>query len=598
MVILSLRFVILKQANIERKEVVKMAAAFNDVQGHWAQACIEELARQQIILGYPDGSFRPDEPLTRAEFAVLVSRAFPNAGLERKAIDFVDVPGNYWGASGIRKAFEIGFLSGYPEKVFKPNAKILRVEVLVALVSGLKYSSTESVSVTLNRTFADAPEIPKYAEHAIATATEKGLVVNYPDVRQLNPVKWATRAEVAAILCQAAIAQKPVSPLSEEYVATIPQREIRGVWLTNIDSEVMFERFKLEFAMERLTNLNFNTVYPNVWSWGYTLYPSEVAEPVVGLPNHPAPWLQGRDLLTEIVELGHKHGISVIPWFEYGFMAPPDSELVRRHPDWIACRRDRTQLVQESGVDRVWLNPWHPEVQQFIEDLILEIVGNYDVDGIQFDDHFSVPVEMGYDNYTIDLYQREHQGLLPPDDPNEHNWRRWRAQKLTQFIQRVFKAVKERKPNCIISIAPNYQDFAYNFYLQDWRGWQRYGFVQELILQVYRDDINSFITELKRPEVELAQRNIPVGVGILSGLRTRSVPISQVQKQVNVARNMGFSGVSFFFYESLFNFSPESPADRVVVIQKLFPSPSPRVTLSDNWEPIVKWNSETNLKEN
>ncbi|MEB3826760.1 glycoside hydrolase family 10 protein [Phormidium sp. CCY1219] len=566
-----------------------MAAAFTDIQGHWAQACIEELAQQQILRGYPDGTFRPDAPLTRTEFAVLVSRAFPNAKGERMAIDFVDVPGSYWAAAGIRKAYETGFLSGYPGQMFKPKDKILRVEVLVALATGLKFSPVNAVNVTLNRTFADAPEIPQYAHRAIAAATETSLVVNYPEVRRLKPNQWATRAEVAAILCQAITGSDRTSPVPSEYVPRLPRKEIRGVWITNIDSEVMFEPFKLQFAMERLDGLNFNTVYPNVWSRGYTLYPSQVAEPVVGLPHHPAPWLQGRDMLAEMVEQGHAKGLSVIPWFEYGFMAPPDSEMARRYPQWLTCRRDRTQVVQESGVDRLWLNPWHPEVQEFIEGLVLEIVGNYDVDGIQFDDHFSVPVELGYDDYTVELYKQEHMGLLPPDDPNDVNWRRWRSQKLTQFIQRVFKAVKQRKPNAIISLSPNYQDFAYKFYLQDWRGWQRFGFVEELVLQVYRDNIDSFIAELQRPEVELAQRNIPVAVGILTGLRTRGVPISQVEKQVNIARNMGFSGVSFFFYESLFNFSTETPGDRVVVLQNLFPDPVPRASLTETWEPIVKW---------
>ncbi len=54
--------------------------------------------------------------------------------------------------------------------------------------------------------------------------------------------------------------------------------ELRGVWLTNIDSDVLFERDRLKGSLQRLDELNFNTIYPAVWNWGYTLYPSKVSK--------------------------------------------------------------------------------------------------------------------------------------------------------------------------------------------------------------------------------------------------------------------------------------------------------------------------------
>lgn len=193
-----------------------------------------------------------------------------------------------------------------------------------------------------------------------------------------------------------------------------PTTELRGVWLTNIDSDVLFSRRNLNRAIRRLTRLNFNTVYPTVWNWGYTLYPSAVAERAIGSSLDPHPGLQGRDMLAEAVERGHRQGLTVIPWFEFGLMAPADSDLARLHPDWVTSRRDGSQIVMEGADPRVWLNPFHPQVQQFIVDLIAEIAANYDVDGIQLDDHFGMPVELGYDAYTVQLYQRENQGRQPP----------------------------------------------------------------------------------------------------------------------------------------------------------------------------------------
>lgn len=288
-------------------------------------------------------------------------------------------------------------------------------------------------------------------------------------------------------------------------------------------------------------------------------------------------------MLKEIVEQGHALGMTVIPWFEFGFMAPADSRLADRHPEWLTSRSDGSQIVKEGKHDRVWLNPFHPEVQEFIVDLIAEIVTNYDIDGIQLDDHFGLPVQLGYDPYTVQLYQMEHTGQRPPDNPGDPEWIRWRADKITGVMARVFAAVKARKPHVIMALSPNPQAFAYRNYLQDWFNWERRGFVEELIVQVYRNDLPRFIQELKRPEVQIAITHIPVAVGILTGLKNRPVSTAQIQQQVQAMRSRGLAGVSFFFYETLWNLTPEKPSVRQAAFKDLFPKPSVRPSLLHCW---------------
>lgn len=361
--------------------------------------------------------------------------------------------------------------------------------------------------------------------------------------------------------------------------------ELRGVWLTNIDSNVLFERDRLNNALKTLKELNFNTVYPTVWNWGYTLYPSSIAQKVIGRSQDPEPGLKGRDMLKEITAQGHKNGMHVIPWFEFGFMAPADSSLALRHPSWLTSRRDGSKIWSEGKHDRVWLNPFRPEVQNFIQSLIVEIVSKYDVDGIQFDDHFGLPAELGYDAYTTKLYKKEHQGKNPPANPQDPEWVRWRADKITQYLQKVFIAVKARKPNCIISIAPNPQRVSYELYLADWEKWERIGLVEELVLQVYRNDLNVFIQELEYPEVQVAKKHIPVSIGILSGLKNRSVATAQIQNQVAASRERGFAGVSFFFYETLWNLSQEQPRSRQLAFKNMFAEPVKRPNVLAGWKP-------------
>lgn len=375
-------------------------------------------------------------------------------------------------------------------------------------------------------------------------------------------------------------------------------REIRGVWITNVDSDVLFTRARLATAIKDLRQLNFNTIYPVVWNWGYTTYPSKVAKRVVGssfMPKKSAgilinrtltktEGLEGRDVLREMVAQGHKQGLAVIPWFEFGFMAPATtdpagSDLAKLHPDWLTQKQDGGTIWKEGKDPRVWLNPFKPEVKKFITDLVVEVVKKYDVDGIQFDDHFGLPSEFGYDKFTVDLYKSEHQGKLPPKDPKNEAWINWRADKITLLMRDLFKAIKAANPKAIVSISPNPQTFAKSFFLQDWAKWERQGLVEELLIQVYRDKLETFIGELQKPEVKLASQNIPVGIGILTGVKPKPIPMKQIQAQIAAVRKEGLAGVSFFFYETLWKLTSEPAVARKNGFKQAFTQSVARSTI-------------------
>ncbi len=378
---------------------------------------------------------------------------------------------------------------------------------------------------------------------------------------------------------------------------TVSRSEIRGVWITNIDSDVLFDRTRLSNSISQLQKLNFNTLYPVVWNWGYSLYPSKIAAKEVGqammpkksielLLNRPLPpneGLAGRDVLQEIVERGHqsKNGakMAVIPWFEFGFMttAPSDpagSDLAKRHPEWLTQKKDGTKITKEGAHERVWLNPLNPEVQKFIKSLLVEVVKNYDVDGIQLDDHFGYPYEYGYDPLTVKMYQAEHQGKTPPQNPKDVEWTNWRAGKVTAFMKDLFKDIKKANPRAILSVSPNPQEFSKEFYLADWEAWERAGLVEELVIQLYRNDLSRFKWEMQKPEVQRAKTHIPVAIGVLAGLKPRPIAMKQIQEQVAAMRQEQLAGVSFFFYETLWNLKPvaEKVIDRQAGLQQLFPT--------------------------
>lgn len=356
-------------------------------------------------------------------------------------------------------------------------------------------------------------------------------------------------------------------------IAQIPRQEIRGVWMTTNDFDTLKDRAKVQDAVSQLRRLNFNTIYPVVWNSGYVMYPSAIAQRA-GIQPFVYKGSEGHDILADLINQAHRKGLLVIPWFEFGFMAPPTSELALNYPDWFTQKRDGSQTSISAAGEVMWLNPFLPQVQQFITNLVLETVTQYDADGIQFDDHMSLPHEFGYDQYTVALYTKETKNA-PPKNSQDAAWVKWRADKITAFMVQLNQAVKQRKPQAIFSVSPNYYDFAYKFHLQDWLSWIRQNIVDELIVQVYRPNLQSFVANISRSEIQEAQKIIPTGIGIMTGLRNNPVPMQQIKSQVRAAQERGL-GVTFFYYESLWNDALEPLNERQVGFGSLFPSPALR----------------------
>ncbi|AFZ47556.1 S-layer domain-containing protein [Cyanobacterium stanieri PCC 7202] len=199
--------------------VMAQTTQFNDLSpNHWASEFVTALVQRGVIAGFPDGTFRPEAPVTRAQFAAMVQSALPQDAI-RGGINFNDVPSNYWATGAINNAYRMGFLSGYPGNVFRPEQNIPREQVLVSLANGLNYSPTNNVDTVVGF-FNDSNAISGFARSPIAAATENRIVVNYPNTRQLNPTRNATRAEVAAFIYQALSSRGQVATLSSPYIVS------------------------------------------------------------------------------------------------------------------------------------------------------------------------------------------------------------------------------------------------------------------------------------------------------------------------------------------------------------------------------------------
>lgn len=169
-----------------------------DTRGHWAESYIAVLSERGTIGGFPDGTFKPDDGITRAQFAAIAVKALglPDAG---RPANFKDVSAKYWANKAISTVSDAGLVTGFPDGTFRPEDKITRAQALVILAKALPGAA--GTSSELSR-YGDGSEVPLWALPSVAKAAQAGIVVNYPDPQKIRPTSLATRAEVAALTYQ------------------------------------------------------------------------------------------------------------------------------------------------------------------------------------------------------------------------------------------------------------------------------------------------------------------------------------------------------------------------------------------------------------
>ncbi len=326
--------------------------------------------------------------------------------------------------------------------------------------------------------------------------------------------------------------------------------ETRGVWLTTTDSKVLRSQQRIAEAMDFLAQTGFNVVFPVVWNKAVTLYPSQAMRQTFGVEIDPL--AVGRDPLAELIAEARRVGLKVIPWFEYGFASSYNLNggmLLAKKPEWAA--RDSTgNLLKKNGFE--WLNSLDFQVQDFMLNLVLEVVKNYDVDGIQGDDRFpALPSEGGYDRFTIQRYRQQF-GQNPPNNPKDKQWLQWRANILTEFLARLHQEVKAVNPNLLVSMAPNIHDWAFKEYLQDSPKWLEKGLVDMIHPQIYRRDFQNYKSIVDRLVNDQFTVTLPkLAPGILMKLGNYLISPEYLVQAIEYNRDRGISGEVFFFYEGL-----------------------------------------------
>ncbi|HZW39792.1 MAG TPA: family 10 glycosylhydrolase [Ignavibacteriaceae bacterium] len=355
-------------------------------------------------------------------------------------------------------------------------------------------------------------------------------------------------------------------------------QELRGTWLAR---DVLASKESISRVMDSLAANNFNVVYVNVWSRGYPLWKSRVFYNETG--SYIDPSYTNRDILAEAVAEGHRAGLHVEAWFEYGFVggwtgnipAGTKGPIFNNHPDWVSQKQDGGEI---DGSNFYWMIHTLPAAQNFLIGLVTEVCRNYDIDGVELDRIRYSSLQYGYDDYTKNLYKTEHNDSLPPTNYNDANWLRWRADKLNEFIARAYDSVKAISNNINVSNAPSlYSSSSYSSYLsfaQDWAWWVNNNKIDNVQVQSYvgspssfgniLDYIKTFIDDSTKiyPAFAISPNGTPIADADLLGF-------------VTTTRQKGFQGNAIWYYTDLINYNKFRLFSSTVYNQKVDPPYTP-----------------------
>ena len=188
---------VLKLDHFSKYMILESNKTFEDIANHWAKPYVESMVAKNVIQGYSDGTFRPNDEITRAEFAAMVIN-----GLELEVVkyndEFTDISGEEWHANYVATMKELDFLEGYEDGSFRPNAKITRGEMATILSNIIDVEVNEEEVDTLLSGFIDMKDMEPWAVENIAKVVKTGIMEG-SNGKFLSGIK-ATRAEAATII--------------------------------------------------------------------------------------------------------------------------------------------------------------------------------------------------------------------------------------------------------------------------------------------------------------------------------------------------------------------------------------------------------------
>lgn len=341
--------------------------------------------------------------------------------------------------------------------------------------------------------------------------------------------------------------------LSLAYAKAMPVRlvEARSIWLDRGTIVSCQGASGMSMLFDKLKKSGINLVYFETNNAGFTMYPSKVSS--------QNPQTLNWNPLASAIKEAHKRGMELHAWlWTFNVGNTFHNPIIKQDPEYpgpvLSTKDFAWALASKTGSfvppkqHEFWIDPSCAEGRRFIKDLVMEVVNNYELDGIQLD-YIRYPFngkggEMGYDFAGRVNFERETRLCLDRlDDRVRKAWINWKAKQVNSMVQDVSQSVRAAKPQLKISAAvyamPREQRM--NLIQQDWELWVANGWV---------DTLNPMTYVIKGAELHKMAGYVRDSVEnkalVLPGLFIKDLDTAGFVEQLDISRSLGTLGNTMF----------------------------------------------------
>jgi len=359
-------------------------------------------------------------------------------------------------------------------------------------------------------------------------------------------------------------------------------QEVRALWVVRT---TLTSPEKIHQLVSSAADNGFNTLIVQIRGRGDAYYKSRVEPRAIELKDQPVTF----DPLALTLEEAHKRGLKVHGWLNTSLLANPDAlpthpdHVYNKHPEWLAVPKPvaaelynmsprdpayRQKIVEWSKANRgelegVYTGPANPKVRDHIYNIWMDVLKHYPVDGLHFDYVRFASPDFDYSRTSLENFRKWLEPQLTSDERRElkntlktnvlaapemfpAKFADFQRAQVTTLVQRIYRDVKKRRPNALVSAAVFANDEnAYTRRFQDWRRWLEMGILDVACPMAYSTDTAVFQKQIEVATTTAhgANRRVWAGIGAYR------IPSESAVEKINVARALNAEGFILFSYD-------------------------------------------------
>ena len=364
--------------------------------------------------------------------------------------------------------------------------------------------------------------------------------------------------------------------------SAVAAQEVRALWVVRT---TLTSPEKIRQLVASAADNGFNTLIVQIRGRGDAYYKSKVEPRAIELKDQPITF----DPLALTLEEAHKRGLKVHGWINTNLLANLDTlpvhsdHVYNKRPEWLAVPKPvaaelysvsprdpvyRQKIVEWSKANRgelegVYTGPANPKVLDHINNIWMDVLKNYRVDGLHFDYVRFASPDFDYSRTSLKNFRKWLEPQLTSDERSElkkslktnplaapemfaAKFADFQRAQVTSLVERIYRGVKKRKPDVLVSAAVFANDEnAYTRRFQDWRRWLQMGILDVACPMAYTTDTAVFQKQIEVAATTAhgAKRHVWAGIGAYR------IPSESAIEKINVARSLNTEGFILFSYD-------------------------------------------------